>query len=579
MTTDRNPGEPAEGSDGGGNRGENPGESPAGGGRTPFRLGIDALPPARLAELVDNPGSRLVLDPDVGLTLDAGAAALEAAMAKAAAGGSPVYGATTGFGGNAEAGPATEGATGGAAQGGARSSWPELRDHQLRLARYLDAGSGPPLPWRVARGVLAARAHVLARGASGVRREVVEALVTLFHAGLAPVIPRDGSLGASGDLVSLAPLARLLAGEAVPVLVQAGNAGPQGEAVDPNSTMAVRQVPGPAALREAGLAPLDLRGRDTLALVNGLSAVTALSALLLVEARRLHAWGRLGAAGAGWALGVRQEAWSAQVNEAPLRQHKGQARVAAALRAAVEGASPVPPPAGGPIQDPYSLRCIPQLLGPGEEFLELAEGWLAAELDGVSDNPVPAVDLTTEDAHRYLSGGNFFGGYVAGAADAVAGVLARLGDLLERQGFLLVGGQRGLPENLVPPGVPSFRHGLKGVHQASSALAMGLQRGAVPATPFARSAEGHNQDVVSNAMQAATALAGQVDRAAALVAAHSTMAAQAVELRREAGSDPGPVLSTWLQQIRAYVPRVEDDTALREPMGALALHLRGQTPP
>jgi len=544
--------------------GRNP-EVPGKGGTRAFRLGLDALTPARLAELVDDPEARLVLEPDVGLALDAGAAALEAAMGRAAEGGSPVYGATTGFGGNAEVGSATEGGAGGAARGGPRSSWPELQDHQLRLARYLDAGSGPPLPWRVARGVLVARAHVLALGASGVRRDVVEALVTLFHAGIAPVIPRDGSLGASGDLVSLAPLARLLAGEAVPALVQT-EAGPL-------------EMPGPDILRRAGLAPLGLRGRDTLALVNGLSGVTALAALLLVEACRLHAWGQLGAAAAGWALGVRQEAWSARVNEAPLRRHPGQAQVAAALRAAVEGASPVLPPAEGPIQDPYSLRCIPQLLGPGEEFLELAETWLAAELDGVSDNPVPARDLTTEDAPRYLSGGNFFGGYAAGAAEAVAGVLARLGDLLERQGFLLVGGQRGLPENLVPPGVPAFRHGLKGVHQASSALAMGLQRGAIPATPFARSAEGHNQDVVSNAMQAATALAEQVDRAAALVAAHSTLAAQAVELRREAGSDPGPVLSTWLRQIRAYVPRVEDDTALREPMGALALHLRGQTPP
>jgi len=544
--------------------GRNP-EVPGKGGTRAFRLGLDALTPARLAELVDDPEARLVLEPDVGLALDAGAAALEAAMGRAAEGGSPVYGATTGFGGNAEVGSATEGGAGGAARGGPRSSWPELQDHQLRLARYLDAGSGPPLPWRVARGVLVARAHVLALGASGVRRDVVEALVTLFHAGIAPVIPRDGSLGASGDLVSLAPLARLLAGEAVPALVQT-EAGPL-------------EMPGPDILRRAGLAPLGLRGRDTLALVNGLSGVTALAALLLVEACRLHAWGQLGAAAAGWALGVRQEAWSARVNEAPLRRHPGQAQVAAALRAAVEGASPVLPPAEGPIQDPYSLRCIPQLLGPGEEFLELAETWLAAELDGVSDNPVPARDLPTEDAPRYLSGGNFFGGYAAGAAEAVAGVLAQLGDLLERQGFLLVGGQRGLPENLVPPGVPAFRHGLKGVHQASSALAMGLQRGAIPATPFARSAEGHNQDVVSNAMQAATALAEQVDRAAALVAAHSTLAAQAVELRREAGSDPGPVLSTWLRQIRAYVPRVEDDTALREPMGALALHLRGQTPP
>jgi histidine ammonia-lyase len=562
---------------GGGGRNRS-GDATASAPRT-FHLGVEDLTPARLAKLVDDPDARLVLDAGVVSRLDAGAEALEAAMARAAEGGLPIYGATTGFGGNAGADPvknrAAEVDAVGSPEGATGSPWPELRDHQLRLARYLDAGSGPPLPWRVARGVVVARAHVLAQGASGVRSEVVEALVGLFRAGIAPVLPRDGSLGASGDLVSLAPLARLLAGEPVPALVKSEK-GPS-------------EIPGPDALRRAGLAPLELRGRDTLALVNGLSGVTALASLLLVEARHLHAWGRVGAAATGWALGVRQEAWSARVNEAPLRRHEGQARVAAALRAVVVGASPVPPPAEGPIQDPYSLRCIPQILGPGEEFLEVAEAWLALELDAVSDNPVPVLepttgkpasgDLFTEDVQRYLSGGNFFGGYVAGAAEAVAGVLARLGDLLERQGFLLVGGRRGLPENLVPPGVPAFRHGLKGVHQASSALAMGLQRGAIPATPFARSAEGHNQDVVSNAMQAATGLADQVDRAAALVAAHSTMAAQAVELRREAGSDPGPVLSAWLRQIRAHVPKVEDDTALREPMAALALDLRARTPP
>ncbi|TVP42829.1 MAG: aromatic amino acid lyase [Gemmatimonadales bacterium] len=508
----------------------------------PFRLGRDPLTPVRLATLLDEPAARLVLEPGAADRLDEGFRALESAMARAAEGGPPVYGATTGFGGNA------------VSPGEASDDVAPAEELQLRLARYLDTGSGEPLPHRTARGVLVARAHVLARGASGVRSEVVLRLVDLFHAGIAPVIHRYGSLGASGDLVSLAPLARLVGGEEVECL-----ASP--EPGDPP-----RISPGRAALARAGIAPIELRGRDTLALVNGLSGVATLAALLLVQARNLVSWSVAGAAATGWALGARSEAWGPDVNGPPHRRHRGQEQVAAALRGWVSGSTPVGRHPGAGLQDPYALRCVPQLLAPGQELLELFDGWLAAELDGVSDNPVPG-----GVPGDYLSGGNFFGGYVAQAADGTAGVLARMGDLLERQTFLLVDGRRGLPANLVPPGLPPLRHGLKGVHQAASALAMELQRGALPAAPFARSAEGHNQDVVSNAMNAATSLADQVDRAAALVAAHAALAAQAAELRSEPAGLP---LLAWHAAVRRHVPFVHDDTPLREPLQALATFLR-----
>ncbi|CAN5644620.1 aromatic amino acid ammonia-lyase [soil metagenome] len=530
----------------------------------PFRLGLESLTPARMVELLDEPTARLVLEPGVARRLDEGFEALETAMARAAEGGPPVYGATTGFGGNA-ASPDAPSNDVGPDSPGARKPGPH--DHrpatpeglQLRLARYLDSGSGDPLPHRVARGVVLARAHVLARGASGVRSEVVLRLVDLFHAGIAPVIPRYGSLGASGDLVSLAPLARLLGGEEVASLAAPEPGGPP------------RFTPGPAALAAAGILPIELRGRDTLALVNGLSGVATVTALLLVEARNLVAWSVAGTAATGWALGARIEAWGPEVNGPPLRLHRGQGQVSAALRAWLSGSKPVFPNVSPGLQDPYALRCVPQLLAPGEEMLELFDGWLVAELDGVSDNPVPGAS-----PGAYLSGGNFFGGYVVQAADGTAGVLARMGDLLERQTFLLVDGRRGLPANLVPPGLPPLRHGLKGVHQAASALAMELQRGALPAAPFARSAEGHNQDVVSNAMNAATSLADQVDRAAALVAGHAALAAQAVELRPES---MGPPLRAWHAAIRRHVPFVHDDTPLREPLEALATALRHRTAP
>ncbi len=485
-----------------------------------FRLGEDRLSPSRLRDLALDPHASLHLGAEVRARLVAGRARVEEHLAS----GRPLYGANTAFGGNATDTP-MEG--------------PERAGLQLRLARYLDAGSGPALPAPVARGVLLARAHVLARGASGVGPELVEALVRLFEAGVAPSLPSRGSLGASGDLVTLAPLALLLAGEE-----------------------------GGDALARAGLAPLPLEGRDTLALLNGLSGVATLAAFRVVEARRLLAWAEAGVAGAGWALGVRTEAWGPEVNDPPVRRHRGQGEVARRLRGwlgeGTEAAS---------FQDPYSLRCAPQLLGPVAELLALAEDWVEAELEGVSDNPVFGARGTPR------SGGNFFGGYLAAAADLASGALARMGDLLERQTFLLVGGERGLPPNLshMPPG--SGHHGLKGVHQAASSLAMALQRGALPAAPFARSAEGHNQDVVSNAMEAALALSAQVERAAALVAGHGAMAAQGVELRARAiGREPPPALASWLAEVRRFVPRVQEDRPLRVPLARLAERVLEATP-
>lgn len=433
--------------------------------------------------------------------------------------GEAVYGANTAFGGDATGvleGRHTEGL-------------------QLHLARSLDAAVGEVLSPRISRGVVIARAHVLARGNSAVSPEVMEALVRLCRSGVAPVLRASGSLGASGDLVTLAPLPRLLAGDPVPAWVGDDRVtGPEALAaagVDP-STLA-----GP------GLEPVSLSGRDSLALVNGLSGAASAAALAWADSWSLLQWALTGIAATGWALGIRREAWGTDLNGRPLRLHPGQAVAAASLRRVLEDSPPVAAPDAGPIQDPYSLRCAPQLLGPVLDGLQVAGGWLEGELDGVSDNPV-----LMGDPPGFRSGGNFFGGYVAAAADLASGALARLGDLLDRQGFLLVAGDRGLPRNLVVPGSTDVQ-GLKGVHQTATAVAMELQRGAIPAAPFARSAEGHNQDVVSNAMAAAMALSRQVARASMLVAAHTLMAAQAVELR--GGS--GEALGEWLRQVDAAV--------------------------
>lgn len=494
---------------------------------TVFRLGLDPLTPETLFATASDPGSRLQIEGEVRTRMTNGVDALTKALSE----GTPIYGVNTGFGLNA-----TEAI--------------HAPDLQLRLARYLDVGSGPPAPFTVARGAILARAHVLAKGYSAVRPELLDELAAWFASGVGPWIPTRGSLGASGDLVSMAPLARLLAGEPVPAMTANG------------------PIESSEALRRP---PFRLEGREALALVNGLSGAAAWIAISLVETERLLDWAVAGVAAASWALGTRLECWSEALHTPPISHHAGAATLSARLRARLAGAPKVPSPPPHPIQDPYSLRCAPQLLGAVQAAIDVARSRVHDELETVSDNPI-FVDGAP------ISGGNFFGGALVQGADTLKGALARVGDLLERQTFLLVGGSRGLPENLVPASAAPLTHGLKGVHQVATALAMALQEGAIPSAPFARSAEGHNQDIVSNAMNGAASLARQLEVARELVAAHMVLAVQAVTLRAPDQPAPTTPMGRWHTCIDAQLPPLDADVALRPALAALTRMLSEPAP-
>jgi histidine ammonia-lyase len=575
---------------------------------TPFRLGLDPLTPERLYALASDPAARLFLEPGVRDRLVAGWEALGRALEA----GATVYGVNTGFGGDAAAPSALQGKDGPDGRPGEPGAPGDPHGPQgphgalqLRLARYLDTGTGDPLRYFAARGALVARAHVLAKGYSAVRPEVVEGLMALFHARVAPWIPVRGSLGASGDLVSMAPLARLLAGESVPFLTpddagrDARTTLPQTSAgtpaVHPAVHPTVHPVVHPAVHPKRHPSgplppPIRLKGRDTLALVNGLSGAGASIAVSLVEGGHALAWALASVAASGWALGVRIEGWTPRLHEPPVGRHPGARAAADTLCRWLDGAAAMPAPPAVPIQDPYSLRCAPQALGAALDGVGFAHAQVADALETVSDNPI-FLDGAP------VSGGNFFGSALVQAADGLKGVLARVGDLLERQTFLLVDGYRGLPRNLTGPGAAPLSHGLKGVHQLASALAMGLQEGAIPSAPFARSAESHNQDVVSNAMNGAVALDRQLAIFTELVAAHAVLAAQAVELRggESGGQGPGPgpgqgqgqgpgpfegaPLRAWLEGVRQVAPFVEEDAALRPALATLADRVRSPLAP
>ncbi|MDX8030537.1 aromatic amino acid ammonia-lyase [Lentzea sp. BCCO 10_0856] len=369
----------------------------------------------------------------------------------------PVYGAKTGFG-------ALVGFAG-------RASEADQCDNTLA---HLGAGQGPDLPLDIARAAMLVRTWSLAQGLSGVSAHVVDGLAAMFGTTFVPAIPRYGSVGASGDLIPLAYAAQALRGR--------GHAYLDGV-----------RLPAAEALASAGLSPLQLDGRDALALVNGTSVTTAATALALSSVRAsLRAVADLTCLLVD-VLGADPGFLDPRLISA--FGHAGAVAVAADMRGLLDGTSPSGSRA---LQEPYSIRCAPQLVGAAEDALRYVDGVVAADLGGVSDNPLffPGDDLV---AH----GGNFFGQPAAFAADVLAMVTASLGNLAERQLDLLVDPARntGLPPMLAAG--PGQQHGLQGVQLATTAFIAEIRRNVLPASTQSLPTNLHNQDVVPFGTQSA----------------------------------------------------------------------------
>lgn len=369
----------------------------------------------------------------------------------------PVYGAKTGFGALVGfAGRATE------------------ADQCDNTLAHLGAGQGPDLPLEIARAALLVRTWSLAQGLSGVSAHVVEGLAAMFATTFVPAIPRYGSVGASGDLIPLAYAAQALRGR--------GHAYLDGV-----------RLPAAEALTSAGLSPLELDGRDALALVNGTSVTTAATALALSSIRASHRAVADLTCLLVDVLGADPGFLDPRLITA--FGHTGAFAVAADMRGLLEGTRPS---GSRPLQEPYSIRCSPQLLGAAEDALRYVDGVVLADLGGVSDNPLffPDEDLV---AH----GGNFFGQPAAFAADVLAMVTASLGNLAERQLDLLVDPARntGLPPMLAAG--PGQQHGLQGVQLATTAFIAEIRRNVLPASTQSLPTNLHNQDIVPFGTQSA----------------------------------------------------------------------------
>jgi histidine ammonia-lyase len=306
-----------------------------------------------------------------------------------------VYGVNTGFGALAET----------------RIGADRVRQLQRNLVRSHSTGIGPDSPEPAVRGMMLLRAQTLALGYSGVRRELIELLLAMLERNVVPRVPSQGSVGASGDLAPLAHLALVMIGE--------------GEAY-----LAGELLPGAEALRRAGLEPLELEAKEGLALINGTQFMTSHGVLSVEDAHRLATIADI--AGAMSLDALKGSARPFEDRLMKLRPHPGQATVAANLRQLLaESAIMESHRDCGKVQDPYSLRCMPQVHGASRDALEWARDVLGREINSATDNPSVFVD---DDGHAdVVSGGNFHGQPVAFALDFAAIALAELGNVSERR--------------------------------------------------------------------------------------------------------------------------------------------------
>ncbi|MFG2004776.1 aromatic amino acid lyase [Spirillospora sp. NPDC048911] len=406
--------------------------------------------------------------------------------------GRAVYGATTGFG-PLVGFPGRE----------------DTADQCENVLAHLTAGQGPDLDPAIVRAAMLARLWSLARGHSGVAPAVADHLAAALGTTFAPAVPRLGSLGASGDLIPLAYLVSSLRGH--------------GQAY-----LEVERLPAARALEKAGLTALPLDGRDALALVNGTSVTAAAAGLAIAALDRSRVVALLLSALLADILGAAPAFLSSALLEA--FGHPDAAAVGAELRGRLAGLRPC---LARPLQESYSVRCTPQLLGAARSAISYAGMTVRDDLNGVSDNP-----LLFPDHDEIAHGGNFFGQPVAFAADLLSLAATQLGNLAERQLDLLVDPHRngGLPPMLSAD--PGRQHALQGVQLAATAIVADMRRHATPASIQSLPTNLHNQDVIPFGTQAAL---NALNQARSLRLLHGSLAValrQAVHVGERAPTAP-----------------------------------------
>ncbi len=475
-------------------------------------------------EAVARRGLGAELDPDARARMDEARAVIDGLVTD----GAVVYGVTTGFGDLA-------------------TTFIEPQQAgrlQENLLMSHAAGVGEPFPREVVRAMLLLRANTLALGHSGCRPLLVDRLLEFLRAGIHPVVPEQGSVGASGDLAPLAHLGLPLIGR--------GQVEFRGQV-----------VPSLIALREAGLEPLTLEAKEGLALLNGTQMMSAIGALLLADADRLVKTASVAAALSVEALLGTDVAFSAAYQLA--RPHPGQIAVAAELRHLLRDSGLQRSHHGHAhkVQDPYSLRCVPQVHGAVRDALDYLRRVLDIELNSATDNPLvfPGGGIAGEatmatGGGRVISGGNFHGEPLALVIDYAKIAISELASISERRTARLTDAHlSGLPPFLSD--APGLQSGLMIAQYTAAALVNELQTLAHPSSVDTIPTSANQEDHVSMGATGALHLRDVVDRTETVLAIEALCAAQGLDFR--APLRPGVGVAAAHRRLRARVPHLDAD--------------------
>lgn len=468
-------------------------------------------------------GATAKLDPSFDIAIAAGAAR----VAVIAAGDVAIYGINTGFGKLASV----------------RIDSQDVATLQRNLIRSHCCGVGQPFAPEIVRLVMALKLISLGRSASGVRLDVVRLIEDMLDRGVTPVIPEKGSVGASGDLAPLAHMAAAMMGE--------------GEAVH-----AGERLPGREALSRAGLTPLTLAAKEGLALINGTQVSTALALAALFRVHRA-ARGALvtGALSTDAAMGS-SAPFHPEIHS--LRGHRGQIEAAAALRRLLAGSQIRESHLAGDerVQDPYCIRCQPQVHGACLDLLANAAATLTVEANAVTDNPLVLSDGSV------ISGGNFHAEPVALAADIIALAICEIGSIAQRRIALLVDPALsfGLPAFLARK--PGLNSGLMIAEVTSAALMSENKQKSYPASVDSTPTSANQEDHVSMACHGARRLLDMTENLFAILGIEAIAACQGIEFR--APLRTSPVLAQALAAVRARVPTLDEDRSMADDLAKAA---------